>query len=45
MDNLQGCQPLEFEADRVNQMTEAQWRRKGAKVDKIPVTEEFLKMC
>ncbi len=26
MDNLQGSQPLEFEADKVNQVAEAQWK-------------------
>ncbi len=44
MDNLQGCQPLEFEAERVNQVAEANWRQKGMKIGKIPITEEFRKM-
>jgi hypothetical protein len=45
IDNLQGRQLLVFEADKVNQVAEAQWRRDRAKADKIPVTEEFQKMC
>ncbi len=45
IDNLQGCQPLEFEADRVNQVAEAHWKQRRNKVKKIPVTEEFRKMC
>jgi hypothetical protein len=45
MDNLQGSQPLEFKADKVNQVAEAQWKRDRAEAGKIPVTEEFRKMC
>ncbi len=45
MDNLQDSQPLEFEADKVNQVAEAQWRQDRARANKIPVTEEFRKMC
>ncbi len=41
MDNLQGSQPLEFEADKVNQVAEAQWKPDRAGAGKIPVTEEF----
>ncbi len=41
MDNLQGSRPLEFEADKVNQVAEAQWKRDRAGAGKIPVTEEF----
>ncbi len=44
MDNLQGCQPLEFEAEHVNQVAEANWKQKGMR-SKIPITEEFRKMC
>jgi hypothetical protein len=39
MDNLQGSQPLEFEADKVNQVAKAQWKRDKAGASKIPVTE------
>jgi hypothetical protein len=44
VDNLQGSQPLEFNADKVNQVVEAQWKRDRAGVNKMPVTEEFRQM-
>jgi hypothetical protein len=45
VDNLQGSQPLEFDADKVNRVAEAQWKQDRAGVSKIPVTEEFRQMC